>query len=277
MDTSILLDMGVYGLDIIYTSMIRYFAITGAAFAVFWILLRERLGHRKIQARTPKRSKILYDIRHSLSGLLAIATTTTIASALQPLGFMQLYDGAADRGWGYFALSIVFLAIGHDTYIYWTHRLIHRKGLFRRVHAVHHHSSNPNPFTAYSLSWLEGMLHGAYLPLMAVCLPLNLWAVGLFLMYMMVMDTYLHLGYELLPRWFARHPITRWLSTSTYHNLHHHRSRCNYSAYFTWWDRMMGTIHPDYVAIYEKVTAEPLVPATLPADLGPEASFHGAA
>ncbi|MEM9457705.1 MAG: sterol desaturase family protein [Myxococcota bacterium] len=277
MDTSILVDMALYGLDILLTSFPRYFLVTGGAFLLFWVLLRDRIAHRRIQARASQRKKIIFDVRRSIIGLLAVASITTLASALQPLGLMKLYDDPSTYGWGYFVFSIALLIVGQDAYIYWTHRWIHHKAVFRRVHAVHHRSSSPNPFTSYSVNWLEGMIHGAYLPLMALCLPLHLWAVAVFLMFMMLMNTYLHLGYELLPQGFARHPVTRWLTTSTYHNLHHQRSRCNYAPYFTWWDRLLGTIHPDYVTIYERVTAEPLLPEPTPSDLSPAHSFHGVA
>lgn len=39
-----------------------------------------------------------------------------------------------------------------------------------------------------------------------------------------------------------------WWNTTTHHDLHHQRGRSNYGLYFTWWDRWMGTEHPDYQA-----------------------------
>ena len=30
-----------------------------------------------------------------------------------------------------------------------------------------------------------------------------------------------HLGYEFMPRWFIRVPPFKWMTTSTFHNLHH--------------------------------------------------------
>ncbi|MEM7159523.1 MAG: sterol desaturase family protein [Myxococcota bacterium] len=264
MDYALLLDRGAYGLDVLLTSSLRYFAATSVAFVVFWVVLRERLGHRRIQAKFPARKKIAYDVGHSVIGLLAIVSATTVMSVLRPLGFMQIYDDPGAHGWGYFAFTVALLIVGHDAYTYWTHRLIHRKSLFRRMHAVHHRSVNPSPFTAYSVDAVEGVIHGVYLPLMAVFLPLHLWAVAIFLAFMTLANVYLHLGYEVMPRWFARNPVTRWLATSTFHNLHHQRSRCNYAPYFTWWDRWMGTIYADYEGYYEQITARPLLDAPTP-------------
>ena len=30
-----------------------------------------------------------------------------------------------------------------------------------------------------------------------------------------------HAGYELFPRWWLASPLTRWLTTTTHHDLHH--------------------------------------------------------
>lgn len=40
--------------------------------------------------------------------------------------------------WGYILLTIVALDYLHDTWFYWTHRLLHWKPLYRHVHYLHH-------------------------------------------------------------------------------------------------------------------------------------------
>jgi sterol desaturase/sphingolipid hydroxylase (fatty acid hydroxylase superfamily) len=32
----------------------------------------------------------------------------------------------------------------------------------------------------------------------------------------------------------------------THHDQHHRYFRCNYATHFSWWDRAMGTLHPDH-------------------------------
>ncbi|WP_373997022.1 sterol desaturase family protein [Duganella vulcania] len=49
-----------------------------------------------------------------------------------------------------------------------------------------------------------------------------------------------------------KHWLGRWINTSTAHNTHHARGRYNYSWYFLFWDRMMGTLSPDYDEHYRK-------------------------
>jgi len=38
------------------------------------------------------------------------------------------------------------------------------------------------------------------------------------------------------------------------HDLHHEHGRYNYGLYFRWWDKLMGTEHPDYRRKFEAVT-----------------------
>lgn len=40
----------------------------------------------------------------------------------------------------------------------------------------------------------------------------------------------------------------------THHDMHHTSGNSNFGLYFTWWDRMMGTEHPQYLA---KATGNP--------------------
>lgn len=64
-----------------------------------------------------------------------------------------------------------------------------------------------------------------------------------------------HLGYETFPRGFARHRVGRWIGTATAHEAHHTKPGCNFGLYFLFWDRLMGTLDPEYEANFDKATA----------------------
>lgn len=84
----------------------------------------------------------------------------------------------------------------------------------------------------------------AVLTLMLV--PMTGWAMLIFGIINTAYAVYTHLGYELFPRAMSRHWLGRWINTSTAHNVHHARERYNFSWYFLFWDRMMGTLSPHY-------------------------------
>jgi sterol desaturase/sphingolipid hydroxylase (fatty acid hydroxylase superfamily) len=84
------------------------------------------------------------------------------------------------------------------------------------------------------------------------------WAVtGLFMLHQIFRNTLLHCGYELMPARADGRPMLDWLTTTTHHDMHHGKG-WNYGLYFTWWDRWMGTEHPDYHAQYAAVARRPI-------------------
>jgi sterol desaturase/sphingolipid hydroxylase (fatty acid hydroxylase superfamily) len=70
---------------------------------------------------------------------------------------------------------------------------------------------------------------------------------------MIIYNVYGHLGYEIYPKWFSRHPLGKWINTSVNHNQHHQYFKGNYGLYFLFWDRLMGTIRKDYEDQFEAV------------------------
>ena len=85
-------------------------------------------------------------------------------------------------------------------------------------------------------------------------LPVHPLTLALFLLYMIVRNVVGHLGFEIWPAWFARHPLTRWHLTPTHHDLHHRWGRGNYGLYFSFWDDWLGTTRPEYAGAFEAVT-----------------------
>ena len=63
-----------------------------------------------------------------------------------------------------------------------------------------------------------------------------------------------HLGYEIFPIGMNKHVLGKWINTSVNHNMHHKYFKGNYGLYFTFWDKIMGTTHPNYHNTYKKVT-----------------------
>ena len=58
----------------------------------------------------------------------------------------------------------------------------------------------------------------------------------------------IHSGCELFPRQFAESRFNWLLSSATSHVMHHRYGSGNYGFCFQYWDRLMGTCHPQYDA-----------------------------
>jgi lathosterol oxidase len=145
------------------------------------------------------------------------------------------------------------MVIVHDAYFYWTHRLLHWKPLFKVVHITHHLSRNPTPFSAYAFHPLEALINVGIVPLVAFTIPAHVSAIVIFTIYQLLINVLGHLGFELLPKWFAHNKVTKWHNTFTHHNLHHQFVKYNYGLYLNFWDRIMNTNHPHYEHHFDKV------------------------
>jgi sterol desaturase/sphingolipid hydroxylase (fatty acid hydroxylase superfamily) len=151
------------------------------------------------------------------------------------------------------AASIVVGLLLHDTYFYWTHRLLHSGWLFRRWHAEHHKSHNPSAWTAYSFSVPEAAVQGLFIPLYFFAVPVPHGAGVPFVAVALVINALGHCGIEFTPRVAVSHRWLGWLTGAVHHDIHHARSCSNYGLYFRFWDRLMGTEDPAFLAVYEFV------------------------
>lgn len=240
-------------------SVLRSFFAAGPAYFVFWKWLRDPLHHRRIQEKYPATFRLWRELGWSLSTMVVYSALGLLFYAFYQVGWTRAYRNVSDYGWGYYVFSIVLMIVLHDAYFYWTHRLLHWKPLFRRVHRVHHESVNPSPWAAFSFHPIEAAISFGIIPVIVWTMPFHVSAIKLFIIYMTLMNVLGHLGYEIFPRGFTRNAFTWWHNTSTHHNLHHRRVHCNYSLYFNIWDHLMGTNWTSYHETYDKVTATPLL------------------
>ena len=239
---------------IILIDFLRYFIPASAAFLLFWILLKKVLNHRFIQSNWPKSSKLWYEFRYSLSTVLIFATIGTGVHLANQRGYFHIYNGIQEYGWIYFFFSLIIMIVFHDTYFYWTHRWMHHPKVYNYVHKVHHMSTNPSPWAAYSFHPFEAIVQAMVLPIMLAFMPVHRLALFIFLIYMILRNVHGHLGFELFPKRFIRSKWINWHTTTTHHNMHHQYFNSNYGLYFTWWDKWFGTEHKSYKERFEDVT-----------------------
>ncbi len=225
----------------------RYAIFAVAVWLVLWVVLRGVLKRRKIREATPPARQLVIEFLVSIRSIAIFSTVGISMFVLEGAGLLPGPALAAEWGVGWSIASLVLMVIAHDAYFYWSHRLMHDPRLFRRMHRRHHRSHNPSPFTAYSFDIAEAAIMASFVPLWMITAPTP-WAVlGLFMLHQIVRNTLGHSGYELMPATSSGKPLVGFLTTTTHHDLHHSEAGWNYGLYFTWWDRLMGTEHPDYL------------------------------
>lgn len=235
----------------------NYLLIAGLAFFVFYILFKRRMRDRKIQEAVPRNADYAREIIYSAVSVILFTLPPAILLLNEKIKpHTNFYTDISQYGWVYFVLAFLLMVLIHDTYFYWTHRLIHHPKLFRIIHRVHHKSTNPSPWAAYAFHPSEAVINSGVFVVILFTIPVHGFHLFLFFVLSLVYNVYGHLGYELYPRGFSRHWLGRWINTSVNHNLHHKHFNGNYGFYFLFWDRWMGTIREDCDDRYEEVTGK---------------------
>jgi Delta7-sterol 5-desaturase len=232
-----------------------YFALAGGAWLLLHVLLARWLAGRRIN-RAPTLGQMGRELLYSLRSLAIYGLVGGFIVFAYFSGWTRIYTQPDAYGWPYFFLSIGLVILIHDTYFYWTHRLMHHPRLFRLFHRTHHLSTSPSPWAAYAFSPLEAFVQAGIAPLVLFTLPCHPLAFSTFMLWQISFNVLGHCGYEMFPRWFVRSWCGRLLNTATHHAQHHETNRANFGLYFNWWDRLMGTNHAKYAERFEEVVGQ---------------------
>lgn len=163
--------------------------------------------------------------------------------------FATLYPGvfslARPPGWVIAGQCALVLGVD-DLWFYGLHRAIHvHKGLYRRIHRIHHEAFSPLPLEyiyVHPLEWILGSL-GMVIPFLAIYLVTGAIPLGTLLVCASLRQLHeldIHSGVRaVLLRWL---PI---LAPADHHDLHHAKPNCgNYGSTTLLWDWVFGTEAP---------------------------------
>jgi Delta7-sterol 5-desaturase len=167
--------------------------------------------------------------------------TGIIAWGWDNLGWTMIYRDIGDYPLWWWPLSVFLALFVHDTWFYWTHRLMHRPWWFKAAHAVHHESRPPTAWAAMAFHPWEALTGAVVIPVLVFIIPLHISALGLVLAVMTLMGVTNHMGWELFPQWLVNGSLGNHVITATHHQRHHQEYRGNYGLYFRFWDRLCGT------------------------------------
>jgi len=224
-------------------------ALMAAILRVFW----KGLSRRKLQVRSATNRDIRREIVASLRTALIFAVVGSGIFVAVRQGWLTVYKDFETAGPVYLVLSLAAMVIAHDAYFYWTHRAMHHRRLFTLFHRTHHLSRTPTPWAAYAFAVPEALVHAAFFPLFLTVVPMHGLALFIFTIIQIVRNVMGHAGTEIHPAAFGPGRWLGWNNTTTHHDLHHETGHGNYGFYFRWWDKMMGTEHPDYRRKFESV------------------------
>jgi sterol desaturase/sphingolipid hydroxylase (fatty acid hydroxylase superfamily) len=157
------------------------------------------------------------------------------------------------RWWGAFSLSssdfpgavelVLHLAaasVVEDAMFYWTHRTLHRPGLYPHIHKVHHEYHHPIALSSEHAHPVEFFL-GNLVPVIAgpILLRSHVFTTWMWILVRIAVSIDEHCGYT-----FPWSPV-RLLpfgATTDGHDFHHaHNKDAIFASQYVWWDALCGT------------------------------------
>lgn len=199
------------------------------------------LADKQIQTRECPPELVQRDIRQSLKSLLNISAMLAAGLALRIHGFGV---PVAELTWLNGLIWALVSLLLFDAWFYWGHRIIHHRKLYRRIHQWHHRATTPTVWSNNSDTFLDNLLCQSYWFFCFVLLPAPSAILIAHKIYDQITGMIGHAGYEYAPGKFSAKPSP--MIGTTFHDQHHSAFNYNFATHFSIWDRMMGTIHPDY-------------------------------
>ncbi|XP_033122766.1 lathosterol oxidase-like isoform X1 [Anneissia japonica] len=169
--------------------------------------------------------------------------TSPLASALMaPLflaecrGYTKLYNSIDERGWPFVIFSIISFMMFTDCLIYWIHRGLHHRSVYKAIHKAHHSWKIVTPFSSHAMNPVDAWLQSVPYHIYPFIFPLNKYLHIALLMLVNFWAISVHDGNFKVPDILK--PI---INGSAHHTDHHMFFNYNYGQYFTFWDRVGGS------------------------------------
>ncbi|WP_275788083.1 sterol desaturase family protein [Pararhizobium gei] len=216
-------------------TVVTYFAL---GYSLTW--LNERNPERKIQKGRGSGKRRRAEIRQSLASMFSACLPLTIGLYAQQKGWTPM---PWDFSWWTAVPLFILCMFLYDTWFYFMHRLLHTKWLYP-LHALHHRSVAPTIWSTYSEDVLDNFLLQSFSAVVVFIVPFPPAILIGHRLFEHFNGMFGHAGFEYFAASAARYPSP--MLCTTFHDQHHSAFRYNYGNYFSFWDRMMGTIAPHY-------------------------------
>jgi lathosterol oxidase len=189
-----------------------------------------------------------------ISCVVLNAVVAMVGIALWRAGVIRV---RLETDWGVIP-DVLILFFGMDLAMYVFHRVAHLPWLYPIIHATHHRYENPRPLTLFVLNPGETLGFGGLLVVMLCIYSGSALGILIYLTLNLAFGLMGHLGVEPMPEQWPKLPLIGWISTSTFHAEHHQDKGHNYGFYTLIWDRLFGTISPEYIRDFETAAGDQL-------------------
>lgn len=157
---------------------------------------------------------------------------------LEVRGYSKLYDNVSDSksGWLGIIFSVVTFILFTDMLIYWIHRGLHHKLIYKYIHKPHHRWKVPTPFASHAFHPADGFLQSCPYHIYPFLFPLHKFTYLALFVFVNIWTVSIHDGDYRVPG-----VIQPLVNGSAHHTDHHLFYNYNYGQFFTLWDRIGDT------------------------------------
>jgi lathosterol oxidase len=243
-----------------------YFACYVGTLALYFaqggllVWFNRRHPDRRIQPDRRGEDRARVEIVQSVKSLFATCLCLAAGLFAQWKGWVLF--APLEFGWLSGIGMLLATALVFDAWFYWGHRLMHTRALYKH-HLWHHRSVAPTVWSNYSDSIVDAFVMQSFYFFAPLVIPIPPAVLIAHRVWDHINGQIGHSGFE----YFAG-PSTRFPSPMvcvTFHDQHHEHYHYNYANFFSFWDRVCGTLHP----AYDKRVRAAEHSSVLPADTTP--------
>jgi lathosterol oxidase len=191
-------------------------------------------------------NQIRREILHSCQSIPFLVLINLPFFVAEVRGYSKLYLGEGEaqalglppfvNRWPFVLFTAFSFLMFTDCLIYWIHRGLHYRGIYRALHKSHHQIRIPTPFAGYAFNPLDAGAQGLPYQIYPFLFPVH---KGLFLMlylFINVWSVLIHDGAHCVPK--VLEPL---INGTIHHTDHHSLFVYNYGQFFTLWDQLGGS------------------------------------
>jgi lathosterol oxidase len=218
-------------------SVVTFWGLGGLVHRAFYVKRRSEAADWKLQpARwlSPRMTRHAFWLG-SANIVMGAVIGGTFAWRIARGGFTLLYFDPRRYGLAYLPVSALLLFFAIDAGLYYSHRALHGRFLFRHVHRWHHRYTAPVIFTTTAVHPLEFLTFELFLILPVFLIPAHVAVYVAVVAYTYFIGMVDHSGVRVA--W--KLPLH---ANNRFHDDHHVYFHCNYAHHTMLLDRLHGTV-----------------------------------
>ncbi|XP_025100761.1 lathosterol oxidase-like isoform X2 [Pomacea canaliculata] len=184
------------------------------------------------------RNQIRREIICTVKSVPLMSILTVAVFFVEVRGYSKLYDNVGDSplGWFWVVLSCFTFVAFTDAFIYWIHRGLHHRSVYRYLHKTHHTWKVPTPFASHAFHPVDGFLQSCPYHIYPFLFPLHKVTYLVLFVFVNFWTVSIHDGVYSVPKC-----LQPFINGSAHHTDHHLFYNYNYGQFFTLWDHIGGS------------------------------------